>query len=97
MLFPQLLACFQENDVLLLSKTMNDQNPFSPHKINTKANGQGMRMNIFIREKLELNQFQTYHFFEHLGETFLVNLREDIKSLSVIHVSKAANRLTLIY
>lgn len=56
-----------------------------------------MRMNIFIREKLELNQFQTYHFFEHLGETFLVNLREDIKSLSVIHVSKAANRLTLIY
>lgn len=39
-----------------------------------------MRMNIFIREKLELNQFQTYHFFEHLSETFLVNLREDIKS-----------------
>ena len=52
-LFSQLLARFQENDVLLLSKTTKDQNQPSPYKISTKSNGQVMRINILIREKLE--------------------------------------------
>ena len=53
MLFPQLFASFQENDVFLLPKTTKDQNQPSPYKIRTKSNGQMMRINILIRENLE--------------------------------------------
>ena len=57
----------------------NDLNQLSPYNIKTKSNGQLMRINIILIGKKVRNQFQTYHFFKHLGETFLVNLREDIK------------------